>query len=203
MTIQAIIFDIGGVLNKVRPDASLRTWETRLGLAEGSLLPLVFNTPLSHESSLGRVTREQIWQALSEQFHLPLPEVRRLEADIWGCYWWDKELLTLARSLRPRYKTAILSNAWEGARQEMQAYINEATFDVIVYSSEEGLLKPDPQIYLRALQRLGVTPAEAVFIDDLQRNVDGATALGIRGIVFSTSDALRAAIERIEITDEH
>ena len=65
---------------------------------------------------------------------------------------------------------------------------------MIVYSSEEGRLKPQPEIYQRTLQRLGVTRSEAIFVDDMQRNVDAAAALGIHGIVFTGSLAGREQI---------
>jgi FMN phosphatase YigB (HAD superfamily) len=197
MTIEAIIFDIGGVLNRLQPNDNLRALESRLGLANGDLLRLVFDNPVARESSLGRATREQIWDVVTQQLHLPAADFSKLETDVWACYWWDEELLAFARSLRPRYKTGILSNAWAGARQEMQEHINGDTFDVIVYSSEEGMLKPQPEIYLRTLERLGVAASEAIFIDDMQRNVDAAAALGMHGIVFAGSADVRAAIGRM------
>ena len=63
--------------------------------------------------------------------------------------------------------------------------------DVIVISSEEKVMKPDPGIYHIALERLGVQPDEAVFVDDFQHNVEGAQALGMHAIRFvSTSQTL-------------
>jgi len=197
MTIRAIIFDIGGVLNSVQPTRSVRAWESHLGLAEGQLLPLVFDNQMSQRSSLGQATRQEIWDFVNRQLRLPPADFSKLQADVWGCYWWDMDLLTFIRSLRPRCKTAILSNAWVDARLEMQDHINDDTFDVIVYSSEEGLLKADPEIYRRTLQRLTVAPAEAIFVDDMPRNVRAAEALGIHGILFTGSLAVQEQIRRL------
>ena len=52
-------------------------------------------------------------------------------------------------------------------------------------------MKPDPAIYRLALERFGLKPAEAVFIDDRADNVAGAEAVGVRGLVFTGAAALR------------
>jgi 2-haloacid dehalogenase len=69
-------------------------------------------------------------------------------------------------------------------------------FDGIVVSGEEKLIKPDPRLYVRLLERYGVDPASAVFIDDNRRNVEAANALGIGGIVFQSPPQLRDELVR-------
>jgi 2-haloacid dehalogenase len=70
-----------------------------------------------------------------------------------------------------------------------------ARFRDIVVSGEEKLLKPDPAIYHRALDRFGLKPADALFIDDRQINVDGALAVGMRAHLFTSAEDLRARLE--------
>ena len=65
-------------------------------------------------------------------------------------------------------------------------------FRGIVVSGDEKLLKPDPAIYALALERFGLAPGEAVFIDDVPANAEAATRAGILGIHFTGADALRA-----------
>jgi 2-haloacid dehalogenase len=64
-------------------------------------------------------------------------------------------------------------------------------FHGIVVSGEEGMIKPDPRLYARLLERYRVDPARAVFIDDSRGNVGAAVALGIHGIHFRSPPALR------------
>lgn len=64
-------------------------------------------------------------------------------------------------------------------------------FQGIVLSGEERLVKPDPRIYRRLLDRYGVAATEAVFIDDNQANAEAATALGMHGVHFRSAGALR------------
>jgi putative hydrolase of the HAD superfamily len=104
-------------------------------------------------------------------------------------------------SLRPRYRTAILSNSADGARREEQRrYGFSELVDVLVYSHEVGVAKPDPAIYRLTEERLGLTGAELVLVDDIQANVDAAVALGWAGVLHrttaSTISQVRAMLAR-------
>ena len=86
-------------------------------------------------------------------------------------------------SLRPRYRTGLLSNSFVSARQrERAAYNFDAMCDVIVYSHGEGMRKPDPRFYELACEALGVEPSEAVFLDDLGINLKPARQMGMHTI---------------------
>jgi putative hydrolase of the HAD superfamily len=65
----------------------------------------------------------------------------------------------------------------------------------LTLSFEVGAVKPEPEIYLRCLESLGVEPAEALFVDDRRVNVEAARALGIDAVVFEGEDALAAELE--------
>jgi putative hydrolase of the HAD superfamily len=67
-----------------------------------------------------------------------------------------------------------------------------ARFDVLVWSYQLGMAKPEPAIYQHTLRELGVEPGEALFIDDRLVNIEAARALGMQGILFSTVERLRA-----------
>jgi epoxide hydrolase-like predicted phosphatase len=94
--------------------------------------------------------------------------------------------------LRPRYRTAILSNAAAGGRREEQArYGFDAMADVLVYSYKVGIEKPDRRIYRLTCERLGVAPSEAVMVDDAETNVVAAREVGMRAVLFqSTAQAI-------------
>ena len=76
-------------------------------------------------------------------------------------------------------KTALLSNSW-GNTYPRDTW--EGMFDDLVISGEVGLRKPEPEIYLLAAERIGLPPAECVFVDDLELNVEAARTLGMTAI---------------------
>ncbi|MGA7858087.1 MAG: HAD-IA family hydrolase, partial [Terracidiphilus sp.] len=64
-------------------------------------------------------------------------------------------------------------------------------FDVLVWSYQLHIAKPDPAIYLHTLQQLGTRPDETLFIDDKRINVEAARDLGMQAIEFTTIDRMR------------
>jgi epoxide hydrolase-like predicted phosphatase len=198
MAIRAVIFDVGGVLVHDSEDALLhRAWERRMGLERGALGDAIFDTPVGARSMIGQATSSDVWQDVALRYGLSAEERDELADTFFEDSVWNVELLEYARSLRPRFKTGIISDAWLGTRLAIQDYVNEGVFDVIVYSAEEGVCKPDPEIYRRALARLGVAPHEATFVDDRLKNVEGACRVGIHAFQYTDSAGVRQEIERL------
>lgn len=198
MTIRAVIFDMGGVLLRSENESGRRKWERCLGLAEGELAEIVFNSPVSQRATVGQATDEDVWAHVAERFGLDAETLRQLRRDFWAGDRADVQLADFLRGLRPRYRTAILSNAWPGARKALTERwkLADAVNEMII-SAEEGVAKPDPAIYRIALERLGVGPAEAVFVDDMAINVEAAQALGMHGVQFHTREQAIADVKRI------
>ena len=146
---------------------------------------------------VGEVSLQEIWRDFGQRYDLEPAELDTLANEFWLDSVWDVELLDYARSLRPRFKTGVISDAWLETRQAIADYVNESVFDVIVYSAEEGVCKPAPEIYQRALARLGVAPYEATFVDDRIKNVEGARRLGIHAFQHGDGATTRQEIERL------
>ena len=195
--IRAIIFDIGGVLWRAGDLTVHRQWEKRLSLPEGQLAEIIVSSPSSAKATIGQATLDDVWQEVKNRFALSSVEMERLKVDFWTGGVWDTDLLAFIRSLRSRFKMGTISDAWPGAREAVKDYVNNDLFDVSLFSAEEGIQKPDPEIYLRALTRLGVKPHEAVFTDDNLPNVEGARSLGMAGIHFIDPTQTRQEIERL------
>jgi putative hydrolase of the HAD superfamily len=110
----------------------------------------------------------------------------------------NPELIAYVAELRQSSKTALLTNAHHDFIDPIvQAGHLQEVFDAIIVSSRVGTVKPDPRIYRYALQQLGVEPGEAVFIDDIQRNVDGAVAVGMAGILYQNLPLLQQELSTL------
>ncbi len=195
--IRAVYVDMGGVVLRSQTEASRRKWERRLGLTNGWLATVVFDNPVSALATIGQATTDDLWAEVGRQLALDEEPLAELRAEFFAGDVFDVELLAFIRALRPRYKTGLISNAWPDARHSTRLYLNGDTFDLLVFSGEEGVSKPDPEIYRRALGRLGVVPQEAIFVDDVAANVEGARAVGMTAIQFLNTAQVRAEIEAI------
>ena len=96
-------------------------------------------------------------------------------------------MIAAARALRDRYKVALLSNAFPAQsdfiREQYDIDVYDE-YDLYVNSAHVGLSKPDPAIYHLTLDKLGVAPEQAIFLDDSLRNVDSARHQGIHTVHF-------------------
>jgi epoxide hydrolase-like predicted phosphatase len=195
MAARAVVFDIGGVLEVPTDTALDGRWERRLGLRPGEFFERLRQSGLGTDANLGRCSEAEFAQALGRLYALEQPATHQLLAELWGWYVGElnTELADYFRRLRPRFRTAVLSNAAEGGRREEDRRYGFATMaDVLVYSYEVGIEKPDQRIYEITGQRLGVDPSEVVFLDDLEPNVAAASRLGMWAALFqSTTQAIR------------
>jgi epoxide hydrolase-like predicted phosphatase len=201
MKIRAVAVDLGGVLERIdEPEEFLDRWRQRLGMTEedysGVLLwPLTRADP-DGGAKTGRVTEDDFRERYATALGLTRTQASEFMADLWDWYCGDldAELAAYVGGLRPRYRTGILSNSVDGARREEEARFGlEQLVDVVVYSHEIGVAKPDPRAYLLLCGQLGVAPEELVFLDNRVTNVDAARRLGIHALLHvRTPDSITA-----------
>lgn len=203
MTIRAVIWDLGGVLVRTDNRKPRTEYAERLGMTYDQLEKVVFAGPTSRQAALGELQAPQHWESICTALNLPLEELPNLQKAFWGGDHLDGELVDYIRRLRPRYQTALLSNAFSDLRLylENKWKISDA-FDRIIISAEIGLMKPDPRIYHLALEHLQADPAEAVFVDDFIENVAGARAAGLHAIQFKSSPQVRRELEDLLVKQE-
>jgi len=193
MKINAIIFDIGGVLVRTVDRAPRQALAQRLGMSAADLETLVFGGESGQRAQLGQIDEAEQWAYACRQVGWPLERVTEFREQFFGGDELDVELLAYIGGLHRAYKTGIISNAMNGTRDLIEgAWEMTPLFDAIVLSGEVGVMKPDPRIYLLTLARLDVQPDQAVFIDDFQHNIDGARAVGMQGIRFRSPEQLVA-----------
>lgn len=108
----------------------------------------------------------------------------------------DREMVDAVRAARRTgVRTALLSNSW-GVEHYPHGLLEEL-FETVVISGQVGLRKPDREIFLMAAERLGLPPAECVFIDDFAGNVEAAEAVGMRGVLHEEAAKTIPELERL------
>ena len=198
--IRALISDFGGVLMRTRTDRSRRELERRVGLKTNTIEDMVFSSDLSQRAQRGEISEQDFWRQIERELDLPRSGLTQVEFrhEFFAADFLDEDLVALIRGVRPVLKTGLISNAWSGLRQLLRTTIPiQDAFDTIVISAEEKVIKPDPRIYFAALDRLGVRPLEAIFLDDVQTNVDAANTLGMLGVHFQSSAQAQHAIRAL------
>ena len=217
MAIRAVVFDIGGILQiipeggdpTIRFPEMLARWERRLGMAQGALNGCIDEQTSrlaaagKDDGSLGICSYEEWVSELRAVTGWDMSVTDEFMEDFWDTYIGDPnpELAAYFVGLRPRYRTAFLSNSFVGAREREHAARGFGDMaDLIIYSHEVGVAKPDPRIYAITCERLDVQPHEMIFLDDVPRNIAAARDYGIHGVLFQNNAQAIAGIEALLAT---
>ena len=198
MAIRAVVFDIGGVLEYTPRTGWEQKWENKLGLEEGGIAGKVRDIWVG--GSLGTISEEEMEKGVRERLELNPADFDSFMADLWEEYVGtpNTDMIEYFAGLRSRYRTAIISNSFVGARErEEELYHFGEMCELIVYSHEVGARKPEPRIFEMAWTQLGIEPAEMIFLDDVEGHINAARALGINGVVFRDSAQAIAEIENL------
>jgi epoxide hydrolase-like predicted phosphatase len=198
MPIEGVIFDIGGVLEFNPSTGWPERWAGRLGIALDEFEHLVTSAQASGE--IGTQSLTDIEDRTAKALEIDQSTIAELMEDMWTEYvgTLNRELVDYFMRLRPRYKTGMLSDSFVGARErEQAAHALQDMCDVIVYSHEEGYVKPDARMYRIVCDRLEVEPGAAVLLDDVQANVDGAISAGMLAVAYSSNDQAIAELDAL------
>jgi len=193
---RAVIFDVGNVLYGWDPESFL----VRQIVDDEARLRFIEDTNLYawHDTLDGGRPFDAAAAELSETF----PAYAELIA-AWGSRFGEtitdpvpgvhEIVAELDKNGVPLFAiTNFSADFWPPFAKREKAFFSR--FRNIVVSGEEKLMKPDPAIYYRALDRFRLPAGDALFIDDRQINVDGALAVGMRAHLFTTAEDLRARL---------
>lgn len=153
--------------------------------------------PVWEDLQAGRITERAYWDARAEQWHESggqEPDIRAMIAHLYDPPRPElvrEHARILVRDARQAgLRVAILTNDLRAFHSEewIQRIEIVGDMDVVVDGSIEGHLKPAPRLYELLAERLGVTYADMVFLDDQRTNIRGAEALGIASVWFDVTD---------------
>jgi putative hydrolase of the HAD superfamily len=191
--LRGLLVDYGGVLTNPLPEF-MADWVKADGIDPDRLAELMRRwlgpdsdrNPV-HDLETGRISAPEFERLLAaeliEQTPAPPGAADRAAGMLTRMFSGmrvEAGMLDVVRTARSTgVRTGLLSNSW-GLDYERDGW--DTLFDAVVISGEVGLRKPDPAIYALAAQRLGLSPEQIVFVDDLRPNVRAAAAAGMVGV---------------------
>jgi len=187
MSIRAVLFDLGGVIVRTEYQAPRQHLAESLGMDYDDIDKIVFGggtNGSAARATLGQISEDEHWLNVMKILKQPASENERIRAEFFAGDIIDRTLLDFLRSIRPKYKTGLISNAWNGLRNYILREKFDDAFEYMVISSEVGAAKPDPKIFQIALEQLQVRANEAVFVDDFIENIEACETVGMKGIHF-------------------
>lgn len=198
-TIEAVIFDWGGVLIE-DPAAALYSYCAE---ALGAGLQEFINIYQKFESDFitGNVTEEQFWSAVCGDLKKQKPAVKSLwYAAFEAAYRPRNEMFVLADELDENgYRTAVLSNTEPPAVKFFYNKGLDKLFETAIFSCVEHTRKPERKIYDLAAGRLGLKAFQCVFIDDKIEYVKAAEAAGMSGIWYRSFPQVESELKTLGV----
>jgi putative hydrolase of the HAD superfamily len=189
-SVTAVLVDFGGVLTTSVVD-SFRRFGEEIGNPDLPLQLLSADPDarrLLSEHESGRIGAAAFEYGFAQRLRCHGADVAAdgLQARMQAAVQPDPAMLELlARVRRAGTPVALVSNAF--GRDAYAGFDLDTMVDTVVISSEVGVRKPSRRIYRIACDRMGIVPQQAVLIDDLQQNLDGAARLGIAGILHTSA----------------
>jgi putative hydrolase of the HAD superfamily len=194
LSLRAVVFDYGMVLTG-QPRADAHDAMVRImGLPVDKFETLYWSD--RHAYDEGKLTGIAFWQNMARDAQLDLEPETIQELNDWDARMWTTQnpaMLAWQMQLKQHgLRTAILSNMGDSVLENMQREFDWLPrFDVLVWSYQHRMAKPDPAIYRLVLDQLGTQPEETLFLDDKEVNIEAARKLGFKAIQFSTIERLR------------
>lgn len=202
MKIEAVVFDFGGVMTtSTMPMRVIELAEAK-GIDWGVFKRGFDAHRLDYDA--GRITLAEMYDLIWRDAGIVVDagtNAAFMEADDRSWCYRNERTLAWMKALKSRgYKIGILTNmaprfAREHFRSAFADFIAQA--DAMVISGDEGIVKPQREIYDLLRGRIALPAASLLFVDDLERNVAAARAAGWQAIRFETNDQVEADFERL------
>ena len=205
MGLRAVVFDYGMVLTGP-PDPKAHSEMVRItGLSLERFEHYYWAD--RHAFDEGKLNGLGFWRKVTSDAGLSLDDKKIEELSLWDARMWTTQndtMLAWQQILKRRgILTAILSNMGDTVLANMMNELSWLSrFDVLVWSYQLRMAKPDAAIYHHTLKQLGTRPEETLFIDDRQVNIDAAKQLGMKGVLFTDVDQFRADLVAQRLSKE-
>ena len=187
--IKAVIFDYGGVMKSSHPLSMDIATIYNISVEEVEKVKKI-TTPFFSLLQRGLINEQEFWQKFSDAIKKPIPQnYKELLREIYEkTLVLFPEMIEFVKKLKDKgIKTAVLSNITKFQAEIIRKNNGYKEFDVLVLSYEEKLEKPELNIYLSVIKKLGVEPEECVFIDDKEKNLVPAKSLGMKTVLAKNS----------------
>lgn len=196
--IRCVISDMGRVIIFFDNSIFFEKMEKYCPFSREKIAKMAFgNLELVHSFDRGEINPKEFYMQVIKKLKA------RVEYDDFYAIYNDifslnAPVLSVLKRLKSKYRLVLLSNT-DIMRFEFikRKFPEVMIFDEYVLSFEEGIMKPHPRIYLEVLRKAGVEARECVFIDDRKENIQAATGVGIKGVLFEPQTNLEVVLREM------
>jgi FMN phosphatase YigB (HAD superfamily) len=190
---KSLLCDIGGVLLKVDFSVAMKALGQASGLAEEEIKSRIFLSGIKDKHDSGLIAPYDFYKRIMKDEEVPFSVFRT----IWnGIFRENLEMVEYIKTLAGNYRLFTASNT-DPIHYDffITRYQWFSLFEGLGLSFRLKSMKPSPEFYLKLCRGFGIDISDALFVDDLQENVDTANRLGIRSHLYTGLDGFRKFLE--------
>lgn len=198
MAVRHLLLDLAGVLCRFDSAARLERLAAVSGLETGEVDERLYGSGIVDRCDRGELDAAGIREVLRDQLGLACDDLEL--ARLWAsAFTPDHEVLAVVDSVAPGVTRTLLTNNDALLRDSLPLVLPavHARVAIPLFSATTRATKPSPAAYAVALAVLGATPADVLFVDDSESNVDGARQMGVTTVHFTSAESLRAELAAI------
>jgi epoxide hydrolase-like predicted phosphatase len=194
--LKGLLVDFGGVLTS-NVFESFRAFCRSEGLEPDAFVSLFGDDDARRDLravETGQIEEQEFGDRVAARLGVPDSEdiINRLFAGMRPDYAMVE---AVRRAHAAGVRTGLVSNSIGKGRYDRSQFPD--LYDGVVISAEEGMHKPQPEIFLLGAERIGVPPEECVFVDDLRENCAGAEAVGMTAVLHRGAETTVPELERL------
>jgi|ERR1700722_11996779 len=197
--IQAIVFDLGGVLFTNGTRLFAQYIATKHKKNQKEVYELLNYSDFGNAYREGKITENEFYDNLKKELAID-DDINELKQKWFDVYQVIEGTQKIINTLRQKYKVYFLSdNTKERVTYAHQQYGFLNWFDGGIFSHEVGVRKPHQKIYKITIEKIGLKPEEILFVDDKEINLPPAEKLGMKTILYVNPDQLREELKKMKL----
>ena len=198
--IEAILFDFDGVIRQW-DESDLWTFETEANIERGTVFAVAFSKELHAPLTRGELTwaqwKDETERILVESHGAFIRPIVKMFFAFEGRI--DLDMVKLIKQLPKNLRLGILTNNHDRFEEYLQRVGVAELFDAVINTHRIGVAKPEKLAYQKAVSHLSVEPENCLFIDDVEGNVDGGEAAGLKCHHFQNQTGLVEFLKKFDI----
>ncbi len=194
--INSIIFDYGGVIGK-NPSKDIyavisKKFDCDVQKIEREFLKLII--PIQKGEIREKLFWEKLGKAIGSEEYQALRQTWLSAFEKYSAI--DKRVISIARKLRGYHRVCLLSNTTTFCRKQSILPELKNAFDLIIFSFEIGMRKPEKEIYIYTLEKLEPDPRSCIIIDDSEKNLVYPREIGMKTILFQSFAIFKKELQK-------
>ncbi|PIZ57548.1 hypothetical protein COY23_01230 [bacterium (Candidatus Torokbacteria) CG_4_10_14_0_2_um_filter_35_8] len=198
--IKAICFDLDGIYFTKQGKEKFNQEIMNLGVSKEDVEYVLYKSPEMIDFKKGEISEDEFWSFARKYWQVNKTNDEFIKLLVKG-YEINSEVDEIVKKVRKNgYKACVCSNNYKSRVEGLQKKFNFLqNFDVVIFSYQIGIMKPEKGIFKELLKRAGIKPKEMIYSDDNKDKLQGALSLGVNTFVYRNFEQFKNELLKLGV----